>query len=103
MRIDYRLCGCHFGLPGLKRERWFEVSWPTELRLEPLCVHGGNTITVTGNTPQRWMGGRRQGVSRHEREEAMGIHWMTIRELTQAIPPAYTEWIGRQLVELLTN
>jgi DNA (cytosine-5)-methyltransferase 1 len=30
--------------------------------------------------------------------EAMGIEWMTRKELTQAIPPAYTEWIGKQLL-----
>ena len=27
----------------------------------------------------------------------MGIDWMTTKELTESIPPAYTEWIGRQL------
>lgn len=32
---------------------------------------------------------------------AMGIDWMTRRELSQAIPPAYTEWIGRQLIKQL--
>ena len=30
--------------------------------------------------------------------EAMGIDWMKRAELTQAIPPAYTEFIGRQLL-----
>ena len=30
--------------------------------------------------------------------EAMGIDWMKRDELTQAIPPAYTEFIGRQLL-----
>ncbi len=98
MRADFWLCGCGFGLPDLKRERWFETSWhggPTELR--PPCNHDGNTITVTGHTPQRWAHGRRKGVTKAEREAAMGIDWMTVKELSQAIPPAYTEFIGRQL------
>jgi DNA (cytosine-5)-methyltransferase 1 len=31
----------------------------------------------------------------------MGIDWMTRDELSQAIPPAYTEFIGHQLLEAL--
>ena len=34
---------------------------------------------------------------------AMGIDWMTASELSQAIPPAYTEFIGRQMLTYLTN
>ena len=30
--------------------------------------------------------------------ESVGIDWMKCDELTQAIPPAYTEFIGRQLL-----
>ena len=33
--------------------------------------------------------------------EAMGIDWMTMKELSQAIPPAYTEFIGKQLLACL--
>ena len=33
--------------------------------------------------------------------EAMGIDWMKREELTQAIPPAYTEHIGHQLLHVL--
>ena len=36
-----------------------------------------------------------------DRRDAMGIDWMTGKELSQAIPPAYTEWIGKQLMEII--
>jgi hypothetical protein len=32
------------------------------------------------------------------REKAMRIDWMTVVELTQAIPPVYTEYIGKFLM-----
>jgi DNA (cytosine-5)-methyltransferase 1 len=48
-------------------------------------------MTVTGK-------GRRAGTSERW-SEIMGIDWpMTQHELAEAIPPAYTEWIGRQLL-----
>lgn len=63
-------------------------------------------ITVTGATAQ-------QNVVRNELREtfsvadarvAMGIDWMIMKELSQAIPPAYTEWIGNRLTQaILTN
>lgn len=36
-------------------------------------------------------------------QEAMGIDWMTRYELTQAIPPAYTEYIGKHLMQYLVD
>jgi DNA (cytosine-5)-methyltransferase 1 len=30
--------------------------------------------------------------------DAMGINWMTKNELNEAIPPAYTQFIGKQLL-----
>jgi len=32
---------------------------------------------------------------------AMGIDWMTNDELSEAIPPAYSEWIGTQLLRAI--
>jgi DNA (cytosine-5)-methyltransferase 1 len=37
------------------------------------------------------------------REAAMGINWMNRAELAEAIPPAYTEYIGRQLMAAITE
>ena len=36
-----------------------------------------------------------------EAKEAMGIDWMIRDEIAQAIPPAYTRWIGQQMIEIL--
>lgn len=34
-------------------------------------------------------------------QRAMGIDWMPLANLTEAIPPAYTEHIGAQLLRSL--
>ena len=39
--------------------------------------------------------------SKAVQEQLMGIDWMTQKELNQAIPPAYTDFIGRQLMDAL--
>ena len=96
-----RICGCQVGLPLIKRVRFFELSFPF-YSLMPPCSHPGPVITVTGHgttTGNRKTWGRNIRVS--EMREAMGIDWMNRDELSQAIPPAYTEWIGRQLMEHL--
>jgi hypothetical protein len=51
-------------------------------------------MSVTGK-------GRHAGTS-DRWAELLGIDWpMRQRDLKEAIPPAYTEWIGRQLMEAL--
>ena len=94
------LCGSMFGL-DIQRHRTFESS--ELIMLDRHCSHAQDVITVTGHSPQRWQRGARRPVSVVERNEAMGIDWMTVAELVQAVPPAYTEWIGGQLIEYVTG
>lgn len=94
MRADYRLCGCMFGLGRLQRQRWFETSW-RGFDLRPPCNHTQPAITITTKGQPN-----RTGYAA-EAAEAMGIDWMTMRERGLAIPPAYAEHIGRQLLEHL--
>jgi DNA (cytosine-5)-methyltransferase 1 len=55
------------------------------------------TITVTGSTPQQNVVRNRvrQTYTPDDAAKAMGIDWMTLAELCQAIPPAYSEYIGK--------
>lgn len=89
MRADYKLCGCMFGL-GVQRERWFETSWHG-FDLRPPCSHSAPAVGVYGYGGPRGSSGRLSGRLSAWRK-AMGIDWMDARELTQAIPPAYTEY-----------
>lgn len=101
------LCGLTFGLKVF-RHRLFECS---EFLLQPphlehrgrrIGINGYCTVAGGGNSGLRDRTRRR--MIRHRPEEgvngwkkAMGIEWMTRDELAQAIPPAYTEWLGQQL------
>lgn len=92
------LCGSSFGL-GVRRHRNFEASVPLRWRA---CLHHLQSlpIDVTGTGGP---GGRhRKPVSVAHARLVMGIEWeMTRYEISQAIPPAYTEFIGRQLLDYL--
>ena len=96
MRVDYKLCGCMFGLPRLKRERWFETSWQG-MALRAPCYHPEPSISVTGHGTPTGTWKVYGSVPLSEMQAIMGIDWMTRSELVQAIPPAYTEYIGLQV------
>ena len=103
MPTSVQLCGTQFGL-HVYRHRLFESNMllfapgmvcrhPAYLMDGYLCVYGnGARRRQTGNR-----GNKYQRCSRAEARTAMDIDWMTQHELSQAIPPAYTEWIGLQL------
>lgn len=107
LRDPVRVCGTAFGLP-LRRHRLFESNVPIE---GTACEHHRFTV------PRYWTGWRPKGEHRLStvvqvygnaggREEwpaAMGIDWMTSAEMVEAIPPAYTEHIGAQLLRVVSQ
>lgn len=116
LRDPFMLCGTMFGLQTscgaeLQRHRLFETNW--FIGLVPQCQHGEavvgvygghahdrrrKVISVTGSTPQQNVvrNRSRRTFAVEEARLAMGIDWMTMAELSQAIPPAYAEFIGRE-------
>ena len=100
-----KLCGSIFGMQ-IQRHRYFEiVGFPV---LSPPCNHkawkAGRPHTITGHADGPGiMKPHSLGFRDTEHaKELMGMPWVqTTREVTEAIPPAYTEWIGSQLLEQL--
>jgi DNA (cytosine-5)-methyltransferase 1 len=94
-----KLCGTGFGL-DVQRHRLFESNVPL---MGIPCAHGRHAARFTAAT-NRSEGSRRTvevGVWRiplKVQQRAMGIDWMTLEELSEAIPPAYTEHIGCYLM-----
>lgn len=108
-----KLCGSMFGL-RVQRHRLFETSFPISDLLPP-CAHGINgRIRAYYGKPgwAAWTPGAAQ-VQRRGRTpllrgsvelaaEDMGIDWMgTWDEVREAIPPAYTAFMGAQLLSVL--
>lgn len=92
------LCGSMFGLQ-IWRHRWFEI-YPETFFLQTPCSHIGHPVLVTG-TPKR-KGVRIKEPTTAEIRVALTTDWMTKKEMDEAIPPAYTEYIGKQLLKCLT-
>ncbi len=94
------LDGGMFGL-GVHRPRLFESNML--LMRPPNGGHGDQKIGVYGRHHDgrilNYDTGQRCAASLDEGSAAMGIDWMDWRELCEAIPPAYTRFIGEQLLE----
>ena len=93
LRGDFILCGCRFGLE-LRRRRIFETSWRHFDFAQP-CSHYGPVPSVVGHGTPSWVRARLgYNPTIHHYRASMGIDWMNRGELSQAIPPAYSEHIG---------
>lgn len=101
-----RITGGPFGL-NVERPRLFESNLVLQGTTKPRAQ---NPIGVYGQRPNgRFLWRRADGTCQYaassveEARAAMGIDWMDWRELCEAIPPAYTEFIGKQVLELLAG
>lgn len=107
------LCGSMFGLGTethkLKRHRQFEANFPIQQPLDRckddtrpvIGLYGGRARDARKSTTTK---GRSGIVLRlAEGQQAMGINWLPIKPLCQAIPPAYTYYTGTYLREELAN
>lgn len=94
------LRGNMFGLQVI-RDRYFEINpW---FFGPPVTLIDGSTSSHRGSnrlTESRYITVTGYNFLVSEARQAMGIDWMIGRELAQAIPPAYTRWIGEQLMSV---
>lgn len=92
------LCGTMFGLP-IWRHRYFECH-PFWVMSPASCRHAGRPVTPhPGSNARKGRGAPSVAVVRR----AMGIDWMSSEGLIQAIPPTYTEFLGRRLLAAVTQ
>jgi DNA (cytosine-5)-methyltransferase 1 len=102
LRHDLELCGCMFyreipGVGQLRRLRKFELSWQPVT--ETLAHrHVLPAISIAGHGTPAWQREITGHIGVAVWRQVMGIDWPVRRdELTEAIPPAYTAYIGRLL------
>jgi len=93
------LCGTMFNLKT-RCHRFFETSFPV---FSPAtCNHSKEQLFVTtagsNSCNIRPLVGGVKRKSTSYAPEAYGIDWMDFEDLRQAIPPAYTEFIGKQFL-----
>jgi len=97
LNTPVQLCGSSFGL-RVRRHRLFESNMPL---IGSTCDHKpqGKPVGIYGSMRDEIPGGGHTAKTMQEANESMGIDWMIWSELVEAIPPAYTEYIGKQLIK----
>jgi len=86
LRSPVVLCGSMFALP-VRRHRYFESSVALPWMMQP-CQHRSSDLAFEHKGERAYA-------------DAMGCMWMTNVESRQAIPPAYSEWVGAHLLAAL--
>ena len=113
IRCDIALTGPTVGLRRISRRRHFETSWFPGLLPQPQVIprrewQAGKAVTVTTSmcASSHYYPRKRAGlpgrVPNREAREVMGIDTpMTNRQIGEAVPPAYAEFIARNALELM--
>lgn len=105
IRGDVVLHGHMFGLRVIRRRK-FELSFPHFALTPPLprgLLREGFVCLAGNGTPS---GVRKMGLPHYtvqQCREAIDIDWMSRDELSQAIPPAYGEYIGRAALHTISR
>lgn len=94
----FMLCGTMFGL-GVRRHRLFESNIFILSPPHDKCPAWGKCTEATYHKEGDYL----TVIGKHghieKAKKALGINWMKRDvELSQSIPPAYTEWIGKQIL-----
>ncbi len=112
MPDSFILCGASIGL-NLYRHRRIKTNFPilmySHQKHKSVIVPGRASLSKRHHGQQGFREINRQSIAGHSsykgdterRKEVMGINWMTCDELSQAIPPAYTEYLGKRLLEVI--
>lgn len=100
------LCGTQFALKNkagtkeLRRHRLFETNWRVRSPAES-CNHDLPPIWAAGHNPNQAYLDLYGPCTIDERREAHDVPWMNRDELCDCIPPAFTRFIGEQMIQLL--
>ena len=90
-----QLCGSAFDL-RVRRHRLFESNMSLQ---GSICNHKaqGRPVGVYGSLRDEIPKGGKTAISIDEARQVMGISWAIWTELVEAIPPAYTKYLGLQI------
>jgi len=103
LRNPIMLCGSMFGL-RCQRHRYFETSFLVKVLMQ--CDHSEIPLLVTTASQASRKLRKKLGIvpkTIKNAPAAYGIDWMDFRGLKESIPPAYTEFIGNQLMHNITK
>ena len=94
-----RVCGSAFGMK-IRRHRLFKSNVNI---IGTSCYHKeqGKPVGIYGQLKDKIPNGGQTAVNLKEAREAMGIDWMPWTSLVEAVPPNYTEYLGKQLIRFI--